>query len=246
MPNGRDRSRRPARRESFRTPKKKILIVCEGKNTEPQYFRQFAAAHRVSLVEIDVAPEAGVPLSVVQKAQKLRNKAKVDAKRQGDLFLAYDAVWCTFDVDEHPNIPEAIETARQSDLQVAVSNPCFELWLVLHHRDPPGLIHRHDVQRLLKTFLPGYDKHVSYDDYRAGYGQACQRARQLDQLAQRMNEPRRNPSTGVYRLTESIATPPREDPEASDPADTIQDQSKAEAPGLQQASGAIKKRRKTK
>lgn len=211
MANGRDRSRRPARRPPFRRPKRKILIVCEGKNTEPQYFRQFAAARRESLIDVDVAPEAGVPLSVVRKAQQLREADRVDSKRAGDPSLAYDAVWCVFDVDEHPHVPAAIETARQSDLLIAMSNPCFELWLVLHHRESPGMIHRHDVQRMLKEFVPDYDKHVSYRNHYAGYEDACKRARRLDKLAEDVGGAGRNPTTGVYRLTESIARPTPED-----------------------------------
>lgn len=218
MPNGRDRPRRPARRGPVRSPKTKILIVCEGKNTEPQYFHQFAAAHRASLVDVVVSPAAGVPLLVVQQAQRLRRNAIADAKRASDSFLAYDAVGCVFDVDEDPNVSQAIETARQSALEVDVSNPCFELWL-LHHRDPPRMIHRHDVQSLLKTFVPGYDKHVSYDHFRAGYDQACRRARRLDQSAQQINDSDPNPGTGVYRLTESIAHPPPGMPRPPDAPD---------------------------
>src|SRR5271170_1792665 len=40
---GRDRSRRDARRPAFRDPRPVILIVSEGKSTEPEYFEQFAA-----------------------------------------------------------------------------------------------------------------------------------------------------------------------------------------------------------
>lgn len=210
MPNGRDRSRRPARKQASRQPKKRVLVVCEGKNTEPEYFRQFAAAHRASLVQVDVVPEAGAPRTVIERAQRLRKQAKADAKREGDSFLAYDAVWCAIDVDEHPNLNDAIETARQSGLNVAVSNPCIELWLVLHHREPPGMIHRRDVQRLLKSFVPDYDKHVAYHRYAEGYNAACRRARRLDDLAATVNDLGRNPTTGVYQLTEFIAHPPED------------------------------------
>lgn len=207
MSKGRDRSRRPARQPSVRHPKKKILVACEGRNTEPQYFRQFAAAHRASLVEVVVDPGPGVPLSVIEKAQRLRSQAKAAAKREGDPFLNYDAVWCAIDVDVHPGLSDAIETARQSGLEVAVSSPCFELWLVLHHREPPGMIHRHDVQWMLKTFVADYDKNVVYSKFAPGYEEACKRARRLDQLAIEVDDPRRNPTTGVYRLTEFIAHP---------------------------------------
>ena len=60
----------------------------------------------------------------------------------------FDEIWCVFDTDAHENLPHAIEEARQSGIAVAVSNPCFELWLVLHVREQTAYIDRHDVQRL--------------------------------------------------------------------------------------------------
>jgi RloB-like protein len=207
---GRNRYRRPGRRPAFRAPRKKLLIVCEGANTEPQYFIQFAEVHRNAIVDVDLAPERGVPLSVVREAKRLKNQAISAAKREGDPYLRYDSVWCVFDVDEHPNVPEALAMARQNGLNVAVSNPCFELWLILHLREAPGMIHRHAAQAMLKALLPGYDKKVDYKDYRGGYERAVERATRLDKLATDVGKAGRNPTTGVYKLTETIA-PPKED-----------------------------------
>jgi hypothetical protein len=61
---------------------------------------------------------------------------------------------------------------------------------------------------MLKHHVAGYDKLVNFDDYRDGYQRAVQRARFLDQLAESIGDPRRNPTTGVYVLTEMIIPPP--------------------------------------
>lgn len=58
---------------------------------------------------------------------------------------------------------------------------------------------------MLKKFLPGYEKHFDFDRVVAGVDLAARRARRLDQEAERTGEKFRNPTTGVYRLTESIA-----------------------------------------
>ena len=45
--------------------------------------------------------------------------------------------WLVFDVDmwkEH-TLAHVCQQALQCDLGVAVSNPCFELWVLLHHQD---------------------------------------------------------------------------------------------------------------
>ena len=206
--SGRNRERRSGRRTPFREPKLKMLIVCEGANTEKQYFEQFAKFHRNSLVDVIVEGGKGVPLTVVRAAKERKDKAISDAKRKDDEFLTYQWVWCVFDVDNHPNVPEARIMATDNGIELAISNPCFELWLLLHHRDCPGELHRHKAQTMLKDHVAGYDKDVNFDNYKDGYQKAVQRARSLDQLAESMGDPGRNPTTGVYVLTEMIIPPP--------------------------------------
>ena len=57
---------------------------------------------------------------------------------------------------------------------------------------------------MLSKYLPTYDKHVDYATYAAGYPQAVVRASKMDQAAEAAHEPHRNPTTGVYKLTELI------------------------------------------
>jgi hypothetical protein len=181
-----------------------MLIVCEGAVTEKEYFEQFAKFHRNSLVEVVVEGGRGVPFSVVQAAKKLRDDARNEAIRMADDYLSYQSVWCVFDVDEHPNPSGAKKMAAENGLNVAVSNPCFEIWLLLHLRDSPGELHRHKAQKMLKEHLPGYDKNVNFEHYRGGYDEAVRRAKSLDRLAENLGEPGRNPTTAVYILTEEI------------------------------------------
>lgn len=203
----RDRSRKQGRRSAFRTPRKKILIVCEGANTEPQYFKQFANVYRNAIVEVEIAREHGVPLTVVRIATELKNQAIEESKRLVDSYLKYDLVWCVFDVDEHPRLPEALQMASRNGIEVALSNPCFELWLLLHHRGAPGPIGRHRAQAMLKKFVANYDKSVDFHIYQHGYEHAVVRAAQLDSLAESVGEPGKNPTTGVYKLTTAITSP---------------------------------------
>jgi len=206
--SGRNRERQSGRRAPFRDPKPKMLVVCEGANTEKEYFEQFAKLHRNSLVDVIVEGGKGVPLTVVRAAKERKEKAISEAKRKDDEFLTYQSVWCVFDVDDHPNVPEARIMAADNGIELAISNPCFELWLLLHHRHCPGELHRHKAQTMLKDHVTSYDKHVNFDDYKDGYEKAVQRAKSLDQLAESMGEPGRNPTTGVYVLTEMISPSP--------------------------------------
>lgn len=200
----RNRKRRPARRGSFRDPKPIILVVTEGEVTEKEYLEGFVIACRNPRVQIEVKPGAGVPKTVVQYAKELKRAAEKRAKREKDDNLRYNKVWCVFDVDEHPNIADAKQTARDNGIQLAISNPCIELWLWLHFADQPGMQDRRNLQKMMKKHIPSYDKHVNFADYEAGYDDACRRAKRLDEDAEADNEEGRNPTTGVWKLTASI------------------------------------------
>ncbi|MEO5338687.1 MAG: RloB family protein [Magnetospirillum sp. WYHS-4] len=180
-------------------------MLCEGKVTEPEYLRGYERLKRNVALELDIAREQGVPLTLVKAALERKKRAEREAKRTGDSFIAYDEVWCVFDVDEHPRINDAVQLAVANGICLAVSNPCFELWLLLHFRESPGPRHRDDMKRLLRDHLPGYDKHLQFDTVERGVENAVRRASRLDAEAAEVGERGRNPTSGVYNLTESIA-----------------------------------------
>ena len=118
--------------------------------------------------------------------------------------MQYDEVWCVFDVDDHPGINDAQQMARASGIKLAISNPCFELWLLLHFREPPGAQDRHTIQDMLKTHVREFDKSIDFELFRPHCEVAIKRAHSLDRLAVQVNKPGRNPTTGVYKLLKRI------------------------------------------
>ena len=203
--NRRNRERKIARREPFKDAKPVVLVICEG-GTEKEYLDGLVDANKNSRVKVEVIGHEGVPKTVVQYAKKRKKENQKRALREKDDNLEFDAVWGLFDVDAHPNIPDAQQMARDNGIRLAISNPCFELWLYLHFADQPGIQHRHEMQRLLKEHVPAYDKHIKYSTFASNYKQAVSRARQLENLADADGDQGRNPNTGVWRLTEDIAT----------------------------------------
>src|SRR5690606_1617922 len=62
-------------------------------------------------------------------------KLKKEAKDEYN-FKDTDELWMIIDTDRWKNIPSIISACkRQSNMFVAVSNPCFEFWLLLHIKD---------------------------------------------------------------------------------------------------------------
>ncbi|GAB4136801.1 MAG: RloB family protein [Planctomycetaceae bacterium] len=170
--------------------------MTEGEVTEPEYLDGLKSEVKNPLVDIEVHGGIGVPRTIVEYARDRMKDAKKQAKRENDDNLKYEEVWCVFDVDDHPNLADAKEMARDNGLKLAVSNPCIEVWLWLHFAESPGMQDRNKLQKMMRKHIANYNKHVNYADYKNGYDDAVTRAKRLTEGV--------NPSTTVWRLTESI------------------------------------------
>ena len=89
-------------------------------------------------------------------------------------------------------------------IRLAISNPCFELWALLHFQDHTAYIERKDARRRLKRHLPQYDKALPFARLHLSYADAVQRAQELERRRKDAGDPGGNPSTGVHKLTEQI------------------------------------------
>lgn len=124
--------------------KKLFLIVCEGENTEPCYFKSFPVPTKTVIVE----GGCGSKTSLVDFAIDLAKRPE---------YLDRE-VWCVFDFDIKPDEkatqPEdfnnAIEKAESQGLHVAWSNDAFELWFVLHFQELDAALTRHELYPILK------------------------------------------------------------------------------------------------
>jgi hypothetical protein len=186
------RSHRTERRAPRRPSLPQILVVCNGVRTEPRYFEGLRNHLRRHTFKIKIVSKGVSPRQLVEHAIDLR-------RREPDQF---DEVWCVFDVDEF-DISDAAVTARRSRIELAVSNPCFELWLLLHHEEHRAhLAGYQDVVVRLKRKVPAYDKcALDFGDYVRGLADAVVRGRALDPESRELHL---NPSTGVWRLVEKI------------------------------------------
>jgi len=185
-------------------PRPRILLVCEGEATERGYFEDMRREAHVRLIHLFVDRVHGVPKTLVRRAVELKRAAERDARRSGDINLRYDAVWCVFDVDEHPNMPEALQQAKDNGIKVAISNPCFELWLLLHFEDQRAFIDRAAAHAACRRHMPRYEKRVTYSELKAKYADAVKRAEHLNAWQTSRGCSGANPSTTVHSLTELI------------------------------------------
>jgi len=194
------------RRESLERSRAKVdvrrsvLIVCEGEKTEYFYFRSFRAHENVRLISVDVVHTDSDPVSVVERAISRRGEAAERALKSRDANERIDEVWCVIDVDEHAGLEAALTLAAKNRINIAVSNPCFELWILLHVCDHRAYIKAHRAKKTCKSKVPKYDGSIPFLELWPYYPVAVERAKKLDNGKTIPN----NPGTRVYILTERL------------------------------------------
>ncbi len=139
------REERSLRRiSSTRVVKQSFLIICEGENTEPDYFNAF----RLTSANIKAIGQGISTIGLVQKAIRI----KEDERHKG---ISYDQCWVVFDKDDFPNndFNTAITLAENNGIKVAYSNQAFELWFLLHYNLIQGAMHRNQYASKLNEHL---------------------------------------------------------------------------------------------
>ena len=121
---------------SVAAPRRNFIIVTEGAKTEPNYFKALRDERKLATVQIVFEHSTRTdPVGLTQYAIKLRDE-RAKGARGGD-GVEYDEVWVVFDL-EQPASPrraqaqQARQLPRAGGIQFALSDPCFEYFLLLH------------------------------------------------------------------------------------------------------------------
>ena len=173
--------------------KRIFRLHVEGKITERQYFR----CVKSNEIHLDFAQTSGLdPKSLVRNARaELKRK-----ERRRNTDPAFDELWCVFDVDQHHNLDETLSDARNSRINIAISNPCFELWLLLHVIDQNGYMHRREAQKQSQSLGLTDGKHLGTD--------ACERLQEntLEAKRRAIELSKNHQATGISELENPSST----------------------------------------
>ena len=137
------------RRKNKREAKTIFIIYCDGE-TEKNYFKSF----KVKLKDIGnvkiLVKDAPNPLQIVKRLIK----EKITVGDDGYYF------WGVCDVDErYENIKEVIKEAKKDNIKLAISNPCFEYWILLHFKKTRPIYSKcNPIINELKKHIQNYDK----------------------------------------------------------------------------------------
>ncbi|MBN2023009.1 MAG: RloB domain-containing protein [Pirellulales bacterium] len=194
--------------------------MCEGRETEPNYFDGLKREDNVRQrwnVQIHTKPSTP-PEEVVAEAVRLRHA-------MGDWDASRDEAWCVLDVEGAQNrdrLLQAVTLARQKDIHICLSNPCFEVWLLAHFvQTAQHFLHANAVIRELNK----YWKREFGRDYEKNDNQVFRRLQQwLDQAIKnaatiweghpwppdQQQAEDRNSSTEVFKLVQRLLGPPED------------------------------------
>ncbi|QJT80412.1 RloB family protein [Kosakonia sp. MUSA4] len=149
-------------------PKKipnKMYIFCEGTKTEPQYLEAFIEDRvRQKSKIIKIPPtRKNTPVQLVEEAI---------AKKNSKDTIEDDVFWVVYDRESVSKYPkklhaEALAKAKKNNIKVALSNVCFEFWILLHFEYTTSHYSCYDnmmAESKLKFFL----KRVGIDKYEKG------------------------------------------------------------------------------
>ena len=204
------RRERIGRRAPTRQPKVRFTLFCEGRNTEPQYFRAVKNRDNGSLISIQFGDKGRAPITLAEKAVKIIKSPGLPRGRGGrrNLFEEQDQVWVVFDRDEHERFDEAVSLCERNGIGVARSNPCFEVWSILHMVDYARQDDRHRVKNEFRRLLSEHglesEEKVSFEKLMTAVEDAEERAEKLNRRRREEGQPYGRPSTTVGDLTKAI------------------------------------------
>lgn len=164
--------------------KPNFFVFCEGE-TEVEYVKYLRSLYRVPIQVIPKKSKSNITVEDIE-----RSKRDYVGTEQDRVFLMFD-----LDVDgmliHLMGIPNAI---------LLVSNPCIELWFLLHFQDRKSSLSTEECFHMMRRVSNGYRKgSISYVDKQvlaSNEDIAVARARELIEYE--------NPSSTVYRLIELL------------------------------------------
>lgn len=131
-----------------------FIIATEGEKTEPDYLRMKIFKPPTVTVHIEPLPtkKSSSPSSVLKRMEKHLRDYRI---REGDeAWLIVDKdLW----KDEQLELLHVWSTAHPYK-GLAVSNPQFEYWLLLHFEEGNNVHNKNECLSRLRCHLPNYDK----------------------------------------------------------------------------------------
>ena len=171
-----------------RQMKRVALVICEGE-TEAEYVNLVRRTYKSPIKIIQHIEGAKITQSLIDKRTA---DLRISPKDKVDTFLMYDM-----------DVPSVTERLMQAKAELLLSNPCFEIWFLLHSKDQRTALSSDNAVKELKKSLSvwsNYKKGVLSETQKTflneNLGNAVDRAKSLRDFS--------NPSSRVFKLLEFL------------------------------------------
>lgn len=179
------RRREPSPQRQMR---KVILVICEGE-TEACYLGLVKSRFRSPVKIVSRVKGASITPAFVKKCQK---ELELSSSDSVSTFLMYDM-----------DVADVVEKLAKCNAQPAFSNPCFEIWPLLHVRDHNTPISTPDLVRRLR------ESATVWKNYQKGEFTDTQKNFLMDNIDAAVTRSKalpehKNPSTDVWKIIELV------------------------------------------
>lgn len=168
--------------------RKIALVICEGE-TEVGYLNLIKKWYKSPVRIVSHIEGSRITQALIDKHAR---ELKISALDKVDTFLMYDM-----------DVPAINEKLMVCKAELLLSNPCFEIWLLLHVKDQKSALSSSAVLKELKSSTPvwnNYSKAIYTDTQKAflrdHLDEAVCRARVLKDF--------HNPSSRIFKLLEIL------------------------------------------
>lgn len=192
-----------------RRERKLLLIAVERRKnkTETNYFNQFNRVQKEYRINFIPCNETD-PVHLAEKTEEAWNAEGCDAKFGDRAYCVFDT---DIDIGKQREIDEAIRLSEHGHFEVILSNPCFEVWFILHFGYTTKLFCSNtEVIKELQKNMPEYTKNTDvFEDILPHCKDAVRNVKRLEEYHMNNNNRRgmkRNPSSEVYRIVKLLNT----------------------------------------
>jgi hypothetical protein len=207
-----DKSWMKARRDNHKKIQPEYhLIVTEGTNTEPEYFKAMKEIINSTYsehIQVSIYGTGDNTLSLFQRAKQLATSSA----------NGYKHVWVVYDTDDFPaeHINKTAELCASESTEETIyhaiwSNQCIELWFLLHFSFMQSDLHRTSYWSKLTDILCSrglgkYEKNRTdiYGILSPHMEAAIANAKKLDKINAEKLPSASAPGTKVYELVEKL------------------------------------------
>ena len=168
--------------------RKIALVICEGE-TEAGYLNLIKRWYKSPVRIVSHIEGTSITQALVDKHAR---ELKISTFDKVDTFLMYDM-----------DVPAINDKLMACKAELLLSNPCFEIWLLLHAKDQKSALNSDTVIKELKNSAPvwrNYNKALYTDTQKAflkkHLSDAVSRAKVLKDF--------QNPSSRIYKLLEIL------------------------------------------